>query len=128
MGKGQRVKGSVFEREVMAKFSGALGQVFKRHIGQARDGGHDGVAGRWVIECKRRKNLKTLEAWLGQAKAATTVLHAMNTKAALEGRASPYPENLTPLVVVRADAGTAMALLDFDDFLRLIMDVDEGVA
>jgi hypothetical protein len=114
MGKSQRVKGSVYEREVMAEFSTALGKTYKRHIGQARDGGHDGLAGLWLIECKRRKNLKTLEGWLKQAQWARVGMH--------------MPPEVTPVVVMRADAGESMVLIRLADFLPLVTlrDTPEG--
>lgn len=105
MGKGQRVKGSVFEREVAAAFGAALGSTIKRHLGQARDGGEDIDAGKWVVECKRRKNYKTLEGYLNQVK------HAIRKRDFGGGK---------PVVVMRADNGEAMALLPFSDFLELV--------
>ena len=100
MGKSQRAKGATYEREVMAKFSEALGAVFKRNIGQARDGGNDGDVGPLVLEMKRRKSLKTFMDWYRQAQAATTA-----------GR--------IPVVVMREDAGASMVMLSLEDFLRL---------
>jgi hypothetical protein len=113
MGKSQRVKGSVYEREVMAEFSTALGKTYKRHIGQARDGGHDGLAGLWVVECKRRKNLKTLEDWMKQA---------VTARDRIDGG------GLVPVVVMRADAGESMVLIRLVDFLPLVTlrDTPEG--
>jgi hypothetical protein len=104
MGKSQRTKGAVYEREVMQAFSDALGQDFKRNIGQARDGGNDGDVGPLVLEMKRRKNLKTIEGWFAQAKAAAL------------GRAH---QPAVPVVVARADQGESFVLIRLTDFMWL---------
>ena len=100
MGKSQRTKGAVFEREVAKQFSAAYGEDFLRNIGQARDGGNDIDIGRFRVECKRRKTLGTVEGWLTQATAACGVGHV-------------------PIVVARSDGGAAMVLLSLEDFLAL---------
>lgn len=104
MGKSQRTKGASYEREICAVFSKALGATFKRHIGQARDGGNDITVGPLVVECKRRKSLKTIEGWLAQARRAA-------------GNLGDFP-----VVVMRSDGGISMVLLDLDDFIALAGD------
>lgn len=134
MGKSQRTKGAVFEREIAAQFSSALAipatlpflppvtnpdmpvpvTAFKRNIGQARDGGNDIDAGPFVIECKRRKTLKTIEGWLAQATRA-----AKASPRNVRGLLRHDDSGLVPIVVARADAGRGMVVLDLEDFLRI---------
>lgn len=104
MGAGQRRKGASFERAVALAFSGALGREIKRHIGQARDGGHDVDATPYVIECKRRKSMKTLYGWMQQAEAASDRLGS----------------DRIPVVIARADDENALAIVPFAAFLRLV--------
>lgn len=106
MGKSQRTKGAVYEREVALAFSQAFGTKYDRNIGQARDGGNDIDVGPLVVECKRRKTLITLRKWFDQAKAAAT------------GKSANIP--LIPLIVCREDSGESLAVLRLDDFLALI--------
>lgn len=111
MGKSQRTKGAVYEREIAKRFSDALGLDCKRNIGQARDGGEDIPCGPFLIECKRRKTLTTIRKWYEQVVRATT----------------RYAENVafgfrpTPIVVMREDNGESMVVLTLDDFLALVV-------
>jgi len=109
VGKSQRTKGATFEREVAQLFSTALGLTAKRNIGQARDGGNDITIGGLVIECKRRKSLKTLTGWLAQAGKA-----AFETSANVDQYARKVP-----IVVARQDAGEPIVLLSLIDFFKL---------
>ena len=97
MGRSQRVKGATFERDI-AQQLGA-----KRNIGQARDGGDDITLGRLRIECKRRKRLGTVQAWLAQATAACD------------------RDGDIPVVVAREDHGEALVLMRFADALPLLV-------
>ena len=111
MGKGQRRRGSVYEREIVKVFSDYFApHDFARSIGQARDGGNDIDVGRLVIECKRRKRLATIESWLKQAKDAA------------ESRSDLGRGEAVPLVIARADKGRSMVILDLEDFLALAND------
>lgn len=102
MGRSQRTKGAVYEREVAAKLGEALGVDVKRRIGQSRDGGHDlDGTGKLVVECKRRKTLTTVESWLRQAEAAAQ---------AVEGG--------VPVVIAREDAGKDLIVMRLDTFLE----------
>lgn len=123
MGKSQRTKGAVFEREVAAEFSSAFApHEFKRHIGQARDGGNDLDVGCLVVECKRRASLKVLRMWMQQATAAVSMRpvekvtrHATHATLDLMQR--------FPIVVMREDGGKEpMVLVGFSDFLTLAGD------
>ena len=116
MGKSQRTKGAGFEREVCDVFSAALGQKFKRNIGQARDGGNDIDVGPLVVECKRRKSLKTVEGWLEQANRAARTRDFLGKFGEDDPRAG---EAAIPVVVMRADNGVPMVLLTLDDFITL---------
>ena len=70
-GKSSRDKGARGEREFAEILSQELGQVVKRKLGQARDGGDDIQVGRFRIEVKRRETL-AIEAWCKQVEAACT--------------------------------------------------------
>jgi hypothetical protein len=107
LGKSQRTKGAVYEREVCDTFNSALGTQYKRNIGQARDGGNDIDAGGLTVECKRRATLTTVENWYKQAAVA------------VDERFDREGATTIPLVVARADQGTSFAILDLDDFLRI---------
>lgn len=112
MGKLQRTKGAVYEREIAERFSAAVGVPIKRNIGQARDGGNDLDVGPLVVECKRRKTLTTIEGWMAQARAAA-------------GRRSVDPSDFRPIpvVVCRADQGMSHVVLELNDFLLLVQDL-----
>lgn len=101
MSKSQRTKGAAYEREICTDLAVYFGRPVLRHIGQARDGGNDITLGPLVLECKRRKSLKTLSGWLNQAKAAMQHMDDI------------------PAVVMRADDEESMVLLRFSDFLLL---------
>ena len=104
MGRHSRTKGAAFEREVAQYLSAWLGYEVKRHLGQARDGGDD-LTGLepWVVECKRRKSLKTVYDWLRQAAVA-----------AGPGHVRPY------VVVARADGEEAVAIMPLRFFAGLL--------
>lgn len=97
MGRSQRVKGATFERDI----ANELGA--KRNIGQARDGGDDITLGRFRIECKRRKRLGTVQAWLAQAQAACAQAGDI------------------PVVVAREDHGEALVIMRFADARPLLL-------
>lgn len=109
----QRTKGAVGERELAELFSNALGQVFKRNIGQARDGGNDLDVGPLVVEVKRRKTLITLRNWYKQAVSAAIRRDADPNAPLREHGPS------TPVVVAREDGGSWLVVLSLNDFLRL---------
>jgi hypothetical protein len=111
MGKSQRTKGAVFEREVAKLFSGYFGREFKRNIGQARDGGNDIDVGLLVIEAKRRASLKVLRQWMQQATEAAV--------ARLQRKGGTVYDHV-PIVVMREDSGEqAMVLIGINDFIHL---------
>jgi hypothetical protein len=106
LGKSQRTKGAVGEREVADIFSKALQRgPFKRNIGQARDGGNDINIGPLVVEVKRRKTLGTVYGWLQQA--ADAVRQRLN------------PGAHKPVVVARQDGGAWIVVIGLQDFLEL---------
>lgn len=105
MGASQRTKGAVFEREVCDALAARFSTKVTRHIGQSRDGGNDITFGPLVIECKRRKALKTIEGYLRQAQLSLAI--------------QTSPDANIPLVVMRADGGQRMAMLSLDHFLDL---------
>lgn len=53
MGRSQRTKGQVGERELAGILSDELGRVVKRKLGQERDGGDDIQVGKFRIDAKR---------------------------------------------------------------------------
>lgn len=69
-GKSSRDKGARGERELADLLSNELGQVVKRKLGQARDGGDDIQIGKFRIEVKRREKL-AIEQWCKQVEAAS---------------------------------------------------------
>lgn len=95
MGRSQRVKGATFERDIAQRLGA------KRNIGQARDGGDDITVGRFRIECKRRKRLGTVQAWLSQAEASCE-----------------HADDL-PVVIARQDHGEPLVLMRFEDWLAV---------
>lgn len=110
MGKSQRTKGAVGEREVCDIFAVALGEPVKRNIDQARDGGNDIDIKDLVVEVKRRKTLGTIYGWFAQAFAAATThpQHAVG-EAKMRG---------TPIVICRQDGGEWIVVLRLADFIR----------
>lgn len=66
MGRAQRVKGAVGERELAALLSDWLGVAVKRNLGQERDSGADLSTGRVRWEVKRHERLSVME-WCKQA-------------------------------------------------------------
>lgn len=123
MGKSQRTKGAVFEREICDKFSFSLNieleQRFKRNIGQARDGGNDIDVGRLIVECKRRATLGTIYSWVQQAIDAARGQCVYVEDA--DGNEQMVPK--IPVVVARQDGDTTpLVILRFDDFITLAGD------
>ena len=108
MGKAQRTKGAVGEREWI-KLLAARGIQTKRNLDQTRDGGGDVKAPPFLFEVKRRKGL-AVRAFLEQARTAVND--------GVRGTSAPP---LTPVVAMREDGNTNwMVLLDADDFLNLV--------
>lgn len=112
MSKREREKGASFERAVALALSGALGRDVKRNLSQSRDGGYDILAEPFVVECKRRKAMKTLYGWMRQVLAAANIVDAAKL---LHDDRMP-----TPVVVCRADNEDALAVMKFSDFLNIV--------
>lgn len=91
-GKSSRDKGARGEREFSDLLSNELGQVVKRKLGQARDGGDDIEVGRYRIEVKRREKL-AIEAWCKQVEATCTTAAEIGE----DGQVKPQ----VPVVVFR---------------------------
>jgi hypothetical protein len=112
MGRMQRNKGAVFERDVRDAFSAALGRAFTRNIGQARDGGNDLDIGILCVEVKIRKTLGTVYGWLQQS---IVSLPAFKQRTGVE-----HP---IPIVVARQDGDTSpLVICRLSDFLILTRD------
>ena len=107
MGASQRNKGAAGERELFAIFSRFYDRKFKRHLGQARDGGYDGVVGPFIVEAKRRKRLTTLMSWFKQVLRAPT---------------PEWDKEYMPLVAMREDNGEWMVMCRLTDFLKATED------
>lgn len=109
MSNSQRRKGSDGEREVARILSDTLGVKLKRNLGQARDGGDDITlpkygGGRFRVEVKRRDRI-ACGKWLEQAtKAARNCVDGSDV----------------PVVLMRADAGRWMALMDLQDWMPML--------
>lgn len=109
MGKMQRTKGAAYEREVAKDLTKLFGLEFKRVLGQERDGGGDVTAeGMNVIfECKRRRSLKGMHAWMQQAAASS-----------LQAYPSPgFPS--IPVVVCRGDDEQSLVVVRLNDLALL---------
>lgn len=104
MAKSQRTKGATYEREIANALTSHLGTRVTRNITQVRDGGIDIECGPFAIECKRRKSLPTVEAWLTQAEVAAA------------------KSNRTPVVVARQDNGKSLVIMRFDDWVQMAED------
>jgi hypothetical protein len=99
MGKAQRTKGAVFEREIANDLGAFFKLPVKRNIGQARDGGDDITLQPFRIECKRRAGI-AVYPWMEQCVAACK------------------PGDI-PVVVARADQKDAVVLLRYADFKQM---------
>ena len=101
MGKLQRQRGATFEREVVSDLYLYLGVKTRRNLTQYQVKGEgDIICGKYVIECKRRRKIAVYE-FLKQA----------------EQSCAPHQ---TPLVVMRADGERAIALMRWDDMMKLL--------
>lgn len=70
MGKSQRTKGAVGEREVCHLIQDTLGVEAKRNLSQTREGGCDIAVGPFHIEVKRRAKIGGIYDWMEQAEAS----------------------------------------------------------
>lgn len=116
MSKMQRTKGATYEREICQRLSDESGRKIQRNIGQARDGGTDIPFGNFLIECKRRKTLGTIEKWLKQAADATAKCDCWKH----ERQVCQGVSTQIPVVVARSDAGKSLVIFSLDDFLTLV--------
>ena len=109
MGKLQRTKGATYEREVAKLLTDALALKFERVLGQARDGGGDVQAegSGLMVECKRRKTLKGLYAWMEQA------------------RVSAFSELVPkiPVLAIRADSEETLIVIRARDLIPFANEV-----
>ena len=113
MGKSQRDKGAAYEREVAHELTKQLGVVFKRVLGQARDGGGDveSDAIDVLVEAKRRKALKCIYEWMRQAGLSATV------KSIATGR------RVLPAVVFRADDEKSLLIINLGDLAEVMSEM-----
>lgn len=100
MSRSQRTKGQGGERELAAILSAEIGQVVKRTLGQARDGGFDIETPPFVWEVKRRKKMAVYE-FVEQVEAACR----------------PGDRGI---VAMRADGKQWLALMTLDVALELV--------
>ena len=100
MGKSQRTKGAAGERELCHILSTELGAAVHRNLSQSRDGGCDISVGGYRVEVKRRARIGSLYEWMNQAEASCSA------------------GNL-PVVVCRADGKGWLAVVPFEDWMRL---------
>ena len=99
MSKSQRDKGHNWERDVVNILKDR-GYAASRNLTQTRDSGGDIIIGKWLFECKRYAKI-AVYTWLDQA-----------IKAA--------GENLTPVVIAKADRKEPIVIMRLDDFLSII--------
>ena len=100
MGKSQRAKGAVYEREIVRVLREVFGDDTERNLSQTRDGGGDIDLPGYLVECKRRAGIAVYD-WLDQASKA----------------AKPDQK---PLVIARADRRENIIIMRLDDFLPLL--------
>lgn len=100
MGSSQRVKGAAGEREVCKLLREAMGVDAKRNLTQTREGGYDIAVGPFRLEVKRRAKIGNVYEWMNQAEASCSA------------------GNL-PVVVCRADGKGWLAVIPFEDWMRL---------
>jgi hypothetical protein len=101
MGKGQRIKGATYERDVAAFLSEVLHLDVRRVLGQARDGGADIHLPGVYVECKRRAAIAVYD-WLDQC-----------NKAAAESGS-------VPIVIARADHQESIVIMKLTDFAPML--------
>ena len=101
-GRMARNKGAAGEREFAALLSDQLGQVVKRKLGQARDGGDDIQVGRFRIEVKRRERLQVVE-WCEQVEACADAAEV-------------------PVLAFRRNGEPWRVVLRLDDFIPMLRD------
>lgn len=94
-----RRKGSTGEREVCHLLRDTLGIDARRNLTQVREGGADIIVGPYNIEVKRRKSIATYQ-WIEQAE-----------RSCAEGQ--------KPVVAFRADGKKWMAVIPFEEWMRL---------
>lgn len=95
-----RNKGAAAEREFTGILSDHLGQVVKRKLGQAREGGDDCTVGKFRIEIKRRETVSVM-AWCRQVEACCG-------------------EGEVPVVAFRQNGQGWRIVLKLEDFLPLL--------
>ena len=101
MSKISRTRGATFEREIVSDIAVNLGVKTKRNLDQYQEAGlGDIILGNYVIECKRRRKIAVYE-FIEQADAACK-------------------SGQTPLVVMRADGKKALAVMRWEDILKLL--------
>ena len=115
-GRGARVKGFQFERDIAKIFTDTTGVEFKRGLGQTRGGGADvpdvvpednALADRIHIECKRQKVCSIK----GAMKQATDDVAK---------RIEQTPEtNPMPIVITKDDRKDILVTMQLNDFLLL---------
>jgi hypothetical protein len=100
MGKFQRTKGAVYEREVSAAIKAELGFDARRNLLQTREGGGDIILPGFMVECKRRAAISVYQ-WLDQCQAACK-------------------DAQKPIVIARADKRKSIAIIELDLLLELL--------
>ena len=101
MGKSQRIKGQIGERELAKILTDELGQCIQRKLGAARDGGDDLEVGPFSIECKRQETIKA-DLWMEQA-----IISAQQTQK-------------IPIVVYRKSRTPWRVIISLADFIPLM--------
>lgn len=101
MGKSQRTKGAVGEREVCHLIQDVLGVNAKRNLSQTREGGCDIAVGPYHIEVKRRARIGGIYDWIGQARGSCK-------------------DGKRPVVFCRADGEKWLVVMTAEEALRLL--------
>ncbi|HIU85185.1 MAG TPA: hypothetical protein IAC66_07470 [Candidatus Aphodousia gallistercoris] len=101
MGKSQRTKGAVGEREVCHLIQDVLGVNAKRNLSQTREGGCDIAVGPYHVEVKRRARIGNIYDWIEQAEASCQ-------------------NGERPVVFCRADKKKWLVVMSAEEALRLL--------
>jgi Holliday junction resolvase len=101
VGKLERQRGAGYEREIVRDLADNLGITTRRNLTQYQVAGEgDLIVGDYLIECKRRRKIAVYE-FMEQAQDAC----------------APHQ---TPIVLMRADGKKTLAMMRWEDFMKLL--------
>lgn len=120
MGKSQRTKGAVAEREFLSKLSELIGQPLDRNFAQASNGGADCIALEgYSIEIKRHEQL-SIGSWWKQAQAQAQAVGCIPVLAYRQSR-KPWRIQL-PLSTLLGSPSHHTVELSLEAFAEVVRD------